>query len=117
MGKLLRFPENQNGIVPLTLPKREELVREKRHRILQITIPVGVSLRPDCHVHTNKRIIVIEGCANIELSNSNQRLLDGDISEIPMGNYHRIENAGKTPLIFLEVRLGAYLEDDDILTK
>ena len=33
---------------------------------------------------------------------------------IPVGTRHRLENAGETPLLIIEVQSGSYLGEDDI---
>ncbi len=39
----------------------------------------------------------------------------GDVVHIPLGAAHRIKNNGKEELIFIEVQLGSYFGEDDII--
>ena len=48
--------------------------------------------------------------------NGEVRLLgENESIYIPFGTPHRLENPGKIPLDLIEVRSGAYLEEDDIV--
>jgi len=34
---------------------------------------------------------------------------------VPLGAIHRMENPGKTPMVLIEVQIGSYLGEDDII--
>ena len=42
-------------------------------------------------------------------------LTENQSTYIPVGNTHRLENAGKLPLELIEVQSGSYLGEDDIV--
>jgi len=36
---------------------------------------------------------------------------------VPRGAWHRIENPGRRPVVIIEVQLGSYLGEDDIVRR
>lgn len=93
-------------------PERLELTRTERVLIMQLTIPVGGRTTPECHLYTRKKIMVVEGCAAINLPTGAQRLLENEDTQVEAGTFHCIENHGKIPLIALEIRTGVTEVDD-----
>ncbi|GLQ35213.1 hypothetical protein GCM10007939_14960 [Amylibacter marinus] len=117
MGTIAAFDQPKSKDPHFALTSRQELTRNERHRVLQVTLPVGAKLPSECHVHVSKRIVVLAGCAAIHSNTQSTTIFEGHDSEIPFGTEHRIENLGKIPLSYLEIRMGTYLDDDDILSQ
>ena len=42
-------------------------------------------------------------------------LTEGQSIYVPLGAKHRMENAGKNPMVLIEVQIGTYLGEDDII--
>ena len=40
---------------------------------------------------------------------------EGQSVYVPLGAKHRMENTGKLPMVLIEVQIGAYLGEDDIV--
>lgn len=40
---------------------------------------------------------------------------EGHSAYVPLGTKHRMENPGKSPMILIEVQIGNYLGEDDII--
>ena len=59
--------------------------------------------------------IVVEGCAQVEIDNKKQKLLENQSCFVPIGAKHRLSNSGKDRLIIIEVQSGTYLGEDDII--
>ncbi len=118
MGTIAKF-EKQNAqpvsIKNIEPAQRVELMRNNRVLIMQMTIPVGGFLTPECHLYTRKKILIVEGCAAVNLPTGAIRLLEEEETLIPAGTFHRIENHGKIPLIAIEIRTGITDVDDNYI--
>lgn len=67
------------------------------------------------HRHRTEHWIVVEGRALITL---NERVVEkkaGETVSVPCGTLHRIENPGCNMLSIIEVQLGDYFGEDDIV--
>jgi mannose-6-phosphate isomerase len=58
---------------------------------------------------------MVKGEAIVTLDGKRIQLNAGDVIEIPREAKHRIENLGDETLIFIEVQLGTYFGEDDIV--
>jgi mannose-1-phosphate guanylyltransferase/mannose-6-phosphate isomerase len=82
-------------------------------KLLEITLGAKPSLQR--HHHRSEHWIVVAGTA---LVTRDQEKVEVHVNEsifIPMGAVHRIENCGKVPLQVIEVQVGEYLGEDDIV--
>jgi mannose-6-phosphate isomerase-like protein (cupin superfamily) len=117
MGTIANF--TKQTATPVTISNtietsRTELMRTDRLLIVRLTLPVGATLTPECHLHTRKKIVVLEGAALLNLPSCAQRLLEDEHATVPAGTFHRLENHGKIPLVALEIRTGITDIDDRI---
>ena len=86
-----------------------------RFKIKRIEVKPGARLSLQMHHHRSEHWIVVAGHARI-INGDQEMILEPDQSTyIPVGQRHRLENPGATPLILIEVQTGAYLEEDDIV--
>jgi len=51
----------------------------------------------------------------VELNGETRLLRTGESTYVHSGNMHRLRNPGLIPLEVIEVQLGEYLEEDDIV--
>jgi mannose-1-phosphate guanylyltransferase/mannose-6-phosphate isomerase len=58
---------------------------------------------------------VVSGTAEVELNGETRLLRQGESTFVRSGMKHRLKNPGILPLEVIEVQLGEYLEEDDIL--
>lgn len=118
MGTISNFPKHSSEPIDVSAkpkPKRVELMRSDRVLIMRLTLPVGGVLTPECHLHTRKKILVLEGAALLNLPTGAVRLLEDEQADVPVGTFHRFENHGKIPLVALEIRTGITTVDDRIV--
>lgn len=106
--------------VPLTfiqggLPEIHDLYEQDRSRIMVTTIAPDHTVETTCHIHASKQITVLDGYAEVELPEARIKLYEGQSAHIPNGTAHKIMNLGKIPLKYVEIRTGAYVQDDDQL--
>ena len=67
------------------------------------------------HFHRNEHWIVLSGTATVTVGKNKKLVRANESVYIPMGKKHRLENEGKIDLVLIEVQVGEYLEEDDIV--
>jgi len=67
------------------------------------------------HFHRNEHWIVLKGTATVTIGKTKKLVCANESVYIPMGKKHRLENEGKVDLLLIEVQVGEYLEEDDIV--
>ncbi len=75
----------------------------------------GASLSLQMHHHRAEHWVVVKGTARVVLGNRELLLSENELTYIPIGTPHRLENPGKVPLSIIEVQSGCYLGEDDIV--
>ena len=58
---------------------------------------------------------MVKGTAEITLGEQVRSVHENESVYIPIGSIHRLANPGKIPLELIEVQVGSYLGDDDIV--
>lgn len=58
---------------------------------------------------------MVKGIAKVTLDDDVRFVLAGESIFIKTGQKHRVENQGKIPLEIIEVQMGEYLGEDDIV--
>ncbi len=84
-------------------------------QVKRLTVLPGAILSLQLHHHRAEHWVVVAGVARITLDD---RVFDLGVNEhtfIPVGAKHRIENPGTAPLHIIEVQVGDYLGEDDIV--
>ena len=93
----------------------ESLVIGGRFQVKRIHVLAGAALSLQSHHHRSEHWIVVEGTAKVTVDDSVTLLTEGQSIYIPLGAVHRMENPGKLPMTLIEVQIGSYLEEDDIV--
>lgn len=86
-----------------------------KYKIKRIEVKPGGRLSLQKHFHRSEHWTVVSGTAIITLGKEEKALRANESIYIPMGEIHRLENAGKLPLVLIETQIGDYLGEDDIL--
>ena len=84
-------------------------------QVKRIIVNPGSSLSSQYHLHRAEHWVVVRGIATITNGEKVFSLKEGESTYIPIGNVHRLENAGIAPLEIIEVQTGHYLGEDDIV--
>jgi mannose-1-phosphate guanylyltransferase/mannose-6-phosphate isomerase len=92
-----------------------ELERSRFFRIKRVTVKPGKKLSLQMHHHRSEHWIVVSGTADVIQEDRTLRLRQGESTFVPAGMQHRLGNSGKIPLEVIEVQIGEYLEEDDIV--
>lgn len=66
------------------------------------------------HHHRTEIWTIIKGTGIVTINGHNIRVSEGDTVTVPVQSMHRIANPIEAPLLFVEVQVGSYLEEDDI---
>ncbi|WP_392397960.1 mannose-1-phosphate guanylyltransferase/mannose-6-phosphate isomerase [Ralstonia mojiangensis] len=87
----------------------------QRFQVKRITVKPGAALSLQMHHHRAEHWIVVCGTAKVTRGKETFLLTENQSTYIPLGEVHRLENPGKTPLEIIEVQSGSYLGEDDIV--
>lgn len=85
------------------------------HKVKRIEVKSKGRLSYQYHQYRSEVWTIIKGEALVTLDDVEIPLKAGDIIEIPKGAKHRIENPGDETLVFIEIQLGSYFGEDDIV--
>lgn len=85
------------------------------YKVKCILINPGGKLSLQMHHHRSEHWIVVSGSATVIRNDEVFVLHAGQSSYIPQGDRHRLENNEQEPLKIIEVQIGDYLGEDDIV--
>ncbi len=95
--------------------KYESVDEGKRYQVKRITVSPGGKLSVQMHHHRAEHWIVVTGTARVTLDGQARLLTENESIYLPLGATHALENPGKIPLELIEVQVGSYLGEDDIV--
>jgi len=87
----------------------------ERFQVKRIMVQPGEKLSLQMHHHRAEHWIVVSGTAKVTIGDREMLLSENQSTYIPLGETHRLENPGVTPLHLIEVQSGSYLGEDDIV--
>ncbi len=87
----------------------------KRYKIKRISVLPEAKLSLQLHYHRSEHWIVVTGCAKVTINDKESIVHEGESIFVPKSSVHRVENPGKVPLEIIEVQVGEYLGEDDII--
>ena len=85
------------------------------YKIKKITVLPGKKLSYQLHYHRSEHWIVVKGMAKVTIDGKEFFVRSGESTFVRSGVKHRLENPGKIPLEVIEIQVGEYLEEDDIV--
>jgi mannose-1-phosphate guanylyltransferase/mannose-6-phosphate isomerase len=91
------------------------LEMQDRFQIKRITVKPGARLSLQMHHHRHEHWVVVSGTARVQNGEQLILLKEDEAAYIPSGTIHRLENPGVIPLELIEVQIGSYLGEDDIV--
>ena len=91
-----------------------------RHQVKRIVVTPGARLSLQKHFHRAEHWTVVSGIADITIGPDMEhlktiRLNPNESVHIPLGHIHRMANPGTEPMTLIEVQIGDYLGEDDIV--
>jgi mannose-1-phosphate guanylyltransferase/mannose-6-phosphate isomerase len=93
----------------------ESMQRGERYQVKRIKVKPGERLSLQMHHHRAEHWIVVRGTAEVTRGDETFTLAENESTYIPLGTRHRLGNPGKLELELIEVQVGAYLGEDDII--
>ena len=91
------------------------LEESDKYKIKRIVVKPGKRLSLQKHFHRSEHWVVVSGTAIIKVGDSEEVVQVNQSVYIPIGQAHRLQNPGKVDLILIEVQVGEYLGEDDIV--
>lgn len=93
----------------------EGLILGERFQVKKIQVRPGQKLSLQKHFHRAEHWVVVNGTAIVHRDGEDILLRENESVYLPLGCVHRLENPGMIPLNLIEVQVGAYLGEDDIV--
>ena len=93
----------------------DDLLERENHKIKELIVNPGERLSLQKHQRRAEHWIVIEGEARVTVGEKEILLKPGQSVDIPKGAVHRILNPGQSKLVIVEVQMGDYFGEDDII--
>lgn len=91
------------------------LETKQGYKIKRIEVKPGKRLSLQKHFHRNEHWIVLSGTASVEVNDEKKLVRPNESIYIRMGETHRLGNEGKIPVVLIEVQVGEYTNEDDIV--
>ncbi|AEF97301.1 mannose-1-phosphate guanylyltransferase/mannose-6-phosphate isomerase [Methanotorris igneus] len=85
------------------------------YKVKKITVYPKKRLSLQMHYHRSEHWIVVKGMAKVVIEGKEFFVRPGESVFVKSGEKHRLENPGKIPLEVIEIQVGEYLEEDDIV--
>jgi mannose-1-phosphate guanylyltransferase/mannose-6-phosphate isomerase len=86
-----------------------------RFQVKRIVVKPGGALSLQKHHHRAEHWIVVCGTAEVTVGQDVKLVHENEGIYIPIGSVHRLANPGKIPLELIEVQVGSYMGEDDII--
>lgn len=86
---------------------------EAEQKVITNIFPIIQSLQ--MHHHRSEHWVVVKGTALVTRGEEHKFISENESFYISATEWHRLENPGKVPLEIIEVQLGTYLGEDDIV--
>jgi mannose-1-phosphate guanylyltransferase / mannose-6-phosphate isomerase len=86
-----------------------------RYQVKRICVHPGGRLSLQKHFHRAEHWVVVHGTAEVTVGDEVKLVHENESIYVPMGAVHRLANPGKIPLELIEVQVGSYLGEDDIV--
>ena len=86
-----------------------------RFQVKRITVKPGARLSLQKHFHRAEHWVVVHGTAEVTVDDKVTLVHENEAIYLPIGCVHRLSNPGKIPLELIEVQVGSYTGEDDII--
>ncbi|MGD9669428.1 MAG: mannose-1-phosphate guanylyltransferase/mannose-6-phosphate isomerase [Hyphomicrobiaceae bacterium] len=93
----------------------ETLALAPRFQVKLLHVKPGHKLSMQLHHHRSEHWVVVKGTAKVIIGDEEKLVQENESVYIFATQWHRLENPGKVPLEIIEVQIGSYLGEDDIV--
>lgn len=87
----------------------------ERFQVKRIMVKPGARLSLQRHFHRAEHWVVVRGTAEVTVGETVRLLHENESVQIAFGEVHRLGNPGRIPLELIEVQVGSYTGEDDIV--
>lgn len=87
----------------------------ERYKIKRIMVKPGKRLSLQKHLHRSEHWVVVSGTATCTVGDKVFYVRPNESTYIQIGEVHRLQNEGNLPLVIVEVQVGEYTGEDDII--
>ena len=88
---------------------------EINYKIKRIEVEPGQRVSYQFHNKRSETWVIIKGSAYITVDDTSKEFEKGDTIIIPLKAKHRVENKSNSLLVFIEIQIGSYFGEDDII--
>jgi len=85
------------------------------YQVKHLVVEPGKRLSLQLHQHRTEHWVVVQGTARVTIGREVKDVLANESVYVPILTAHRLENLTDEPLRIIEVQMGSYLEEDDII--
>ena len=85
------------------------------YKMKRIVVKPGERLSLQKHLHRSEHWVVVSGTATCTVGDKVFYVRPNESTYIPVGEVHRLQNEGRLPLVIVEVQVGEYTGEDDII--
>ena len=93
----------------------ETLAVGPRFQVKRLHVKPGGKLSQQMHHHRSEHWVVVQGTAKVVVGDIERLVRENESVYIFATQWHRLENPGKVPVEIIEVQIGSYLGEDDII--
>jgi mannose-1-phosphate guanylyltransferase/mannose-6-phosphate isomerase len=93
----------------------ETLSLGPRFQVKLLHVNPGALLSMQMHHHRSEHWVVVSGTARVTIGDCTKLVQENESVYVTATQWHRLENPGKVDLELIEVQLGSYLGEDDIV--
>ena len=93
----------------------EQLGVAGRFQVKVLHVKPGAELSLQMHHHRSEHWVVVQGTAEVTIGSDSQLVRENESVYITATQWHQLKNPGKVPLEIIEVQIGSYLGEDDII--
>jgi mannose-1-phosphate guanylyltransferase/mannose-6-phosphate isomerase len=86
-----------------------------RFQVKHICVKPNGTLSLQRHYHRAEHWVIVHGTAEVTIDNEVKIYHENEAAYLPIGCVHRMRNPGKIDLKLIEVQVGSYTGEDDIV--
>jgi mannose-6-phosphate isomerase-like protein (cupin superfamily) len=84
------------------------------HKVKRLVVDPGKRLSYQRHARRAEHWFIVNGTATVTLDGVEHQVKTGESIDVAIGQLHRCENRGTTPVVLIEIQHGTYFGEDDI---
>lgn len=93
----------------------ENLLDNDKCKVKRIVIKPDQAPSYQYHFKRSEVWVIVEGSGTLKLNDEITPIKAGDTIRVPVEAKHQIKNTGEVDLVFIEIQLGSYFGEDDIV--